>query len=232
VALVGIAAMALASCGGQAEPSAPASARVAPVASAIAAAPGGASSASQATQPIAGEAVQLSNPVVLSPSNVAGVLVTNTSNQMQSVAFQATFSQAGKAVASATGAVQGLRPGERRAAALVSPNPIPSGATASVSVTELVGGPATQLSDIAAKIHLAAGTDKGPSVDVLATNADLRPHSFNVGVALLRGGTLIGLGTAAVTQLPPNASTTASVTIIGSADKPDQTLTYVEAVTA
>jgi hypothetical protein len=182
----------------------------------------------------AGPAVKLGPPIVLGPM-IAAALVENSGSQVISFTATATWKQKGAIAATASGAVNDLRPGQKRVASLLMTSPPPPGTDeAKVDVDTVVRQAATtdeaRVADalVFGKPHAAPGA---MFVDVEVTNRDTAPHSAMLQAGLLQKGALVGLAVGALNDIPPGATRTARLmSSSGNIPTHDDILTAVDTV--
>jgi hypothetical protein len=186
--------------------------------------------------------IQFGTPAVFDNGRglqLTAVLVTNTGDQVQSVLTRATWITGGESVATMTGLVSNLLPGQTRVTTLGSPirNLVPD--TYDEVDFEVEVEPRTPASDDAAQagglVKLGTptlSTDRFgiSTVRVPVTNGDAAAHSLPVDAAFLRAGTIIGVGSGEAPDLGAGQTATVSIGIIGSVDGADQLLVTPGAV--
>jgi hypothetical protein len=169
-------------------------------------------------------------------ASIVGVLVGNDTDQVKSFTVKATYKLGDRIAATALGAVNDLRPGQQRAASLVSTGPIPEKAD-SVRLdvdTMVLDAKSTPAADAAAKVSFGepkvTGTAGFNIVEVEATNGASTALSFTVQAAFLKAGRLIGIASGAVNDLRPGQTKTASLVAQGAVDGHDEILMGVDTV--
>ena len=152
------------------------------------------------------------------------VPVTNTGTNVRSFTVKATWKTGDQIVATASGAVNDLLPGQTRAANLLSPEPIPETADSfMVEVdTSIVDAPSTEGSVVAEKITFGPPqvTSRGglTQVAVEVTNNDDKPQSMIVQAMFLNGDTLTAVGSGAVIDIGAGQTKTASLLVQGNTE--------------
>jgi len=154
-------------------------------------------------------------PITIRQNTVAA-LVTNTTDQVKSFTVKATYKNGDTILATASGAVNDLRPGQRRAVTLVSSSPLPSTfESVRLDVDTMVRDVrTTPAAEAAAKLRFgppAIRRGNLPTMDVEVRNEDTAAHSFTVQAAFLKGGNLVGVASGAVNDLEPGQTKTASL---------------------
>jgi hypothetical protein len=169
-------------------------------------------------------------------ARVVGVLASNTTDVVKTFTVRATYTQDGRPVATAAGAVNDLLPGQTRAALLASTDQIPAGAQ---SVRLEVGSvveeaPTTPGARAAGLIRFGAAravpSQTQPAVELEVTNGDQAAHTITVQAALLRGDELVGVAVGAVSNLAPGATRTASLMVQGTTEGHDRVIPAVQTV--
>jgi hypothetical protein len=168
--------------------------------------------------------------------STVSVLATNTTKQVKSFTVQATFKKGEKIMATASGAVNDLRPGEKRGITLLAEETVPKNyGTVRVDVDTMVEeADETEGSRAASKIKFGKpkiSSNAGlMTVDVEVTNNDSKKHSMTVQATFLKRGQLLGIASGAVNDIRPKQTKTANLL----AERPvrgyDQVLLAVETV--
>jgi hypothetical protein len=146
-----------------------------------------------------------------------GVLTTNSSEQVKSFTVKATYKAQDRIVATASGAVNDLRPHEVRTASLFSTDKIPSTYdSVRVDVDSMVReASSTPGAEAASALVFGPPAVKSMgslgTIDVEVTNKDNAQHSFSVQALILNGGELVGIASGAVNDLLPGQTKTASL---------------------
>ena len=201
--------------------------------------PGATRQASAAPPPTQGPAeITFSDPLVVEESGFTsiGVLTTNESDEVRSFIAKATFKSGDNIVATATGFVNDMRPGERRAVSLLlDEDELPAYDSVRIDADTMVSeGASTDRSAVAELLAfgpLRVNNQGGfVTADVEITNGSDREVSVFVGAAFLRGGALIGWGSGAVNDLAPGQTKTASLLVTGSVDGLDETIVYPDTI--
>jgi hypothetical protein len=166
-----------------------------------------------------------------------GVLVTNTSDLVKSFLVEASYRSTGAPVATASGAVNDLLPGQARAVILTSTQALPTGAqTVSVAVDLMVQeAPTTERAETARRIAFGPAVvvpdPVVPRINVDARNDGGAPCSFLVQAALVRGADdLVGVATGAVHDLEPGQTRTAVLSVTGAIDRHERVLVGIELI--
>jgi hypothetical protein len=185
-----------------------------------------------------GRGIELGKPVALvsEGARVVGVLATNTTEVVKTFTVRATYTQDGRPVATAAGAVNDLLPGQTRAALLASTDQIPTGAqSVRLDVGSVVDKAATTPGARAAGLirfgaARALPSPTLPTVELDVTNGDQAAHTLTVQAALLRGDELVGVAVGSVNDLAPGATKTASLTVQGTTEGHDRVLPAVQTI--
>lgn len=151
------------------------------------------------------------------------VLTTNTTDLVKSFTVKATYKTGDEIVATASGSVNHLAPGQMKAATLFSQDEIPTDFdTVRVDVdTMILEEESTEDADASAKIVFGKPVMRGgilSTVDVEATNEDSAEHSFTVQVIFLQDDKLVGFGSGSVNDLAPGQTKTASLITRGTTE--------------
>lgn len=165
------------------------------------------------------------NPSMLGSNNrnVIAVPVTNLSDLVKSFTVRAVYQTGGRTVATATGTVDDLPPGQLRAVFLVADAPIPTTYdSARIEVATMVREEkSTPAADTAAKITFGTPVVKAvgatTTIDVDVTNTDTVAHTFSLQAIYVAGVDLIGVATGGVNDLAAGQTRSATLLLQGSA---------------
>lgn len=192
--------------------------------------------ASDASSAAGNEGIELGPPVLFDAGGVTlvGVLVTNTRQETLSFSVKATFKSGDTVVGNALGAVHAITPGQRRAAILLSAEPIAATFDSAEATVETMLGNMSGDQSAAAKITFGTPTvtagGRTSTVEVDVTNGDSASHNVNVQSVFLKSGALIGIGTGAVASLEPGQTQIAMMVVQGSTEGYDEVLVLVETI--
>jgi hypothetical protein len=162
-----------------------------------------------------GEVVQLG-------ANTVGVPTTNASELVKSFTVTATFKNGDTIAGTASGAVNDLPPGQRRAVTLLSQALPATFDSARVEVTTMVQeARSTPGATAAAKLTFGKPTIKAlgntSSIDVEVTNTDTAQHSAVLGAGFYEGDQLVGVGSGALNDIAGGQTKTATLLVQGKA---------------
>lgn len=155
-------------------------------------------------------------------SSVVAAPVVNNSEQVKSFLAKATFKQGDQIVATATGAVNDLLPGQIRSVSMLAQGPIPTYDSARLEVNTWTADRESTLGGNAAKQlkfgkPLVRSSGSNSVVDIEVTNTDSVPHSALVSADFYGGDDLVGVGSGAVNDLAPGQTKTATLLVTGKA---------------
>lgn len=179
------------------------------------------------SQPIdPNQGVIFGSPVVFGSGGVEniGVLATNTTGLVKSFTVKATYKTGAQIVATASGAVNDLLPGQTRAVTLLSQGSIPvSFDNVRVDVdTLIVDATSTVGSTVVPKIVFGShqiNTNGGfTTIDAEVINNDVAAHSFSVQATFVQNGVLVGTASGAVNDLAPGQTKTATLLMQGTTE--------------
>ena len=168
-------------------------------------------------------AVTIGKPLTVNGAGMGTIYVpvTNAGRTVKSFTIKATHKNDGRIAATAPGPVADLQPGQTRAVALVSADPLPEqGDPIKLDVDRVVADQAsTPGAEVAKKIRFGSpklSSPEGfPQVDVAVSNGDNKPHSLIVQAMFMKGNTLIGVATGDVDDLEPGQIQTAALSVQG-----------------
>lgn len=163
--------------------------------------------------------IQFGQPIIFDNGGfqTASLLVTNTTDQVKSFTVKATYKSGDNILATASGAVNDILPGQTRAASLLSQDTLPAQFdTVRIDVdTMIVESSTTRGSTAASKLVFGtpaiSGTGNFITLNVEVTNNDSDAHSFTVQTLALLDGKLVGVATGAVNDLAPGQTKTATL---------------------
>ena len=173
----------------------------------------------------AAETVKFGKPLTINMGGLSQVFVpvTNTGATVKSFTVKATYKNGDQIAATASGAVNDLLPGQTRAVALVSTDPLrQKTGTVRIDVDTMISDEATTASaEVAKKMKFgppkASSTAGLSQVEVEVTNGDDKQHSMGVQAIFMKGDTLVGVATGAVNDVGPGQTKTASLIMEGTA---------------
>jgi len=164
------------------------------------------------------------------------VLVTNTTDHVQSFTVEATLTYRNTAVATLAGAVDDLSPREMRAVDLLAMDGLPKTYDSiRLRVGQVVqDAPTTPESEVAAKLKIGALTRASSAgveqIYVHVTNEDVQPHSFTVKATFLRNGQLVGDAVGEADGLLPEQTTRVHLLPLGDSVHYDRALIAVNSI--
>ncbi len=158
--------------------------------------------------------------VFTQPKPIAGVPVTNTTDQVRSFTVRATFKAGDKTVATAIGTVYDLLPQSSRVAILSIEGSTEGETSAIASVDAVITVAATtdgSRTALAQKFGSpSVSSDGTPAIKVSITNASGASWSLVIGAAVWRANALVGIASGTVSALGPGQSKTISLPLSGS----------------
>ena len=128
-------------------------------------------------------------------------------------------------------AVNDFLPGTRRAATLLLDGETEGATSVTTDIDTLIlEEDETAGSRVASQVTFGAPTLNAIGLDVRVTNGDDAAHTMTVGTAVLRSGTLVGIGVGALNDIAAGQTKTASLLVTGEADDADEYVFYVDTI--
>jgi len=145
-----------------------------------------------------------------------GVQVTNSTDLVKSFTVKATYKNDDQILATASGAVNNLLPGQTRAASMLTTDTVPDTFdSVRVDVDTMIQEEATTPdAEAAKKIAFGPPAITGgdfPMVNVEVTNTDNAAHTITVQAMFTQGGQLVGIASGAVNDIAPGQIKTATL---------------------
>lgn len=176
------------------------------------------------TPDVANSGIIFGTPITLTVDGATtlAVLAQNTSSLVKSFSVRATYQLGGQVVATASGSVSDLLPGQTRAVTLTPLDAVPQSFDIAQAVVEMISaeGVTSAWSESARQQSFGAVTvEPGQTqLGLDVTNFDSRQHTYVVQVAYVQDLNLLGMAMGTVNALPPGQTQHVTLLLRGKAE--------------